>query len=634
MSIFRMLFGLLDGLIYWAGAELYDLMIAIASAEVFSNTTIQTVAERVYQLLGLIMLFKLIFSFLTYVINPSDMADKTKGFGNIIKKIIIVLCLIVITPTAFDMSRSIQKVIIEDRVIEYFVFGQVKPTNASAGYNLMYIVGKQFVKPYKCQTADCKTGDKDAKEVCGADWDKHLPTFTTSATNGSKVEAITGKIGDCAYGAGDNEKFRQALYDATTLSADGKYDMSALMNSLPQHYVGGFLAGLGTGADWFVEYNIILSTVVGAAIVYMLIIMCLDVALRSVKLAFYEIIAPIPIVTYIGTKDGKDTMLNKWFGEVLKTYADLFTRIAGLQIAIFFIDQLKSDGFENNGLLVNIFLILGALTFAKNLTKILESMGIKFSGGGFNLKKKFTDDMMGGKRLWQMGSAAAGLAGNTAMAAGRLATGSALALTTGLKNKISGKGFHTNGTFRRSAQAAGARMMASGKATGGRLWKGALLGQDYKAKVGEDAGKYRENMRTSNASVESIGRHLTSGSAAEQSQKFRAAFGNTAGRLNDERAIAKSNLATAQSNLINMETAYKQAADARKAAMGTAGEAAAIAAEQAALNSLTTAQKDVKTIESRVAAIDKQMKRAIEQGPFGKRRWQEYEAYKEFKDLH
>lgn len=414
MSIFRMLFGLLDGLIYWAGAELYDLMIAIASAEVFSNTTIQTVAERVYQLLGLIMLFKLIFSFLTYVINPSDMADKTKGFGNIIKKIIIVLCLIVITPTAFDMSRSIQKVIIEDRVIEYFVFGQVKPTNASAGYNLMYIVGKQFVKPYKCQTADCKTGDKDAKEVCGADWDKHLPTFTTSATNGSKVEAITGKIGDCAYGAGDNEKFRQALYDATTLSADGKYDMSALMNSLPQHYVGGFLAGLGTGADWFVEYNIILSTVVGAAIVYMLIIMCLDVALRSVKLAFYEIIAPIPIVTYIGTKDGKDTMLNKWFGEVLKTYADLFTRIAGLQIAIFFIDQLKSDGFENNGLLVNIFLILGALTFAKSLPKILEGMGIKFSGGGFNIKKKLTDDMAGSKLLRRTGAAGLGLAGGVA----------------------------------------------------------------------------------------------------------------------------------------------------------------------------------------------------------------------------
>ena len=240
-------------------------------------------------------------------------------------------------------------------------------------------------------------------------------------------------------------------------------------------------------------------------------------------------------------------------------------------------------------------------------------MGIKFSGGGFNLKKKFTDDMVGGKRLVQAGSAAAGLAGNTALAAGRLASGGALAFGTATKNFVRGRGFHSNGTFRRSAQAAGARMMASAKATGGRMWKGAVLGQDYNAKVGEDASKYRENMRTSNANVESVGRNLTTGNV---DQKFRSAFGDEAFNLNNIRTAAKNDLKAAQATLITAENAYKATPNA------------------ATLNALTAAQAEVKKYESQVAAVDKQIKRAIEHGPFGKRRVQEYEAYKEYKDLH
>lgn len=406
--LLRALFGLIDGLVFWAGAELYDLMIQIASAKVFQQETIMTVSGRVYQLLGLIMLFKLIFSFVTYIINPDDMTDKNKGYANLIKKIIISLCLIVITPWAFTQSRNLQIYIIEDKVIEYFVFGQTKPSNASAGYNLMYTVGKQFVKPYACKTPDCKKSDSGTKTLCGSDWDEKLPNISQSG----KFES--GSVGDCAYGVNGNESLGKALLKATQLGTDGKYDLWTLMK-LGTAEVEGFLDWFTTGDDFAVDYQFLFSTLVGIAIDYMLIIMCIDMAVRAVKLAFYEIIAPVPIISYVGFKDGKDSMLNKWFGQVVKTYADLFTRVAGLQIAVFFIDQLKNDGFEDNGnFLVTIFLILGALTFAKELPKILEGMGIKFSGGGFNLKKKLTDDMAGSKLLRRAGAAGLGLAGGMA----------------------------------------------------------------------------------------------------------------------------------------------------------------------------------------------------------------------------
>lgn len=388
--ILRALLGWVDGALYRLAAELYDLMIQIASAKVFQQETIMTVSGRVYQLLGLIMLFKLIFSFITYVINPDDMTDKNKGYANLVKKIIISLCLIVITPWAFTQSRNLQIYIIEDKVIEYFVFGQTKPSNASAGYNLMYTVGKQFVIPYKCNddTNECKKiSNRDDKVLCDSDWDEHLPNIDPDDGSFSGSDANY-----CAYGAKEDPEYAKLLYKATHLGDDGKYDFFALMAKIPTSYNGGALDWLlkSDKTDFYVDYQIIVSTGVVAAVIYMLAIMCIDMAVRSVKLSFYEIIAPIPIISYVGFKDGKDSMLNKWFGQVLKTYADLFTRVAGLQIAVFFIDQLADDKFENSGnIFVNIFLILGALTFAKELPKILEGMGVKFDGGGFNLKKKY-----------------------------------------------------------------------------------------------------------------------------------------------------------------------------------------------------------------------------------------------------
>lgn len=388
--ILRALLGWVDGALYRLAAELYDLMIQIASAKVFQQETIMTVSGRVYQLLGLIMLFKLIFSFITYVINPDDMTDKNKGYANLVKKIIISLCLIVITPWAFTQSRNLQIYIIEDKVIEYFVFGQTKPSNASAGYNLMYTVGKQFVIPYKCNddTNECKKiSNRDDKVLCDSDWDEHLPNIDPDDGSFSGSDANY-----CAYGAKEDPEYAKLLYKATHLGDDGKYDFFALMAKIPTSYNGGALDWLlkSDKTDFYVDYQIIVSTGVVAAVIYMLAIMCIDMAVRSVKLSFYEIIAPIPIISYVGFKDGKESMLNKWFGQVLKTYADLFTRVAGLQIAVFFIDQLADDKFENSGnIFVNIFLILGALTFAKELPKILEGMGVKFDGGGFNLKKKY-----------------------------------------------------------------------------------------------------------------------------------------------------------------------------------------------------------------------------------------------------
>lgn len=412
-SMLRWLLGLIDGWIYTACAWLYDLIMDIASARVFSNETIQDVSMRVYQLLGLVMLFRLIFAFLTYVINPEDMTDKNKGYTKIIKKIFTSLALVIITPWLFTQSRNLQIYIINDHLIEYFIFGTAGSSQARPGYDLMFTVTRVFYAPYACANDTCSESKskEDSSDCIDVGWNNYLPDFEKKD---GKFVLKGNNTGKCGYGT-NTKDYADNFYHLTHPSADGRYDFARLKDVAQEHDSSKFKMNI--------QFPFIGSTLVGVFIGYVLIIMCMDIALRSVKLSFYEMIAPVPILSNLGFKDGKDSMLNKWFHEVLKTYADLFTRVAGLQIAIFAVEQIthgKNRGFAdgNNGF-VTLFLIIGALMFAKKLPDILKGMGINFEGGGsFNIKKKLMDEAYG-KQLISGGRRIAG--GTTGLIGGAFA---------------------------------------------------------------------------------------------------------------------------------------------------------------------------------------------------------------------
>lgn len=435
-SMLRWLLGVIDGWIYTACAWLYDLMMDIASARVFSNETIQDVSMRVYQLLGLVMLFRLIFAFLTYVINPEDMTDKNKGYTKIIKKIFTSLALVIITPWLFTQSRNLQIYIINDHLIEYFIFGTAGSSQARPGYDLMFTVTRVFYAPYACANANCsESKSKEESKTClDVGWSANLPEFEKKD---GKFELKGDNTGKCGYGT-NTKDYADNFYHLTHPSADGRYDFSRLKNVAQEYDSSKFKMDL--------QFPLIGSTLVGGFIFYVLLLMCIDIALRSVKLSFYEMIAPVPILSNLGFKDGKDSMLNKWFHEVLKTYADLFTRVAGLQIAIFAVEQITHNGNRgfadgNNGF-VTLFLIIGALMFAKKLPDILKGIGINFEGGGsFNIKKKLSEGIpTGAKRL---GAAGLGLLGG-AVANGYKAGSNAYMRKKKLKEEMAKQGMEYN----------------------------------------------------------------------------------------------------------------------------------------------------------------------------------------------
>ena len=600
----RAIIGGLDGLVYKADAMLYELMMDIASAKIFSADTIKDVSMRVYQLLGLVMLFRLIFAFLTYVINPEDMTDKNKGYTKIVKKIFTSLALVIITPWLFTQSRNLQIYIINDKLIEYFIFGTAGSSQTKPGYELMYTVGKIFNTPYKCANDKCEPNAASKKSCRGTNWDEGLKTDSNWTLIGTKhVLSTVDHSMLCAYGASD-DNYANMLYEAVHPRADGEYNLFELMKLIS---MSSFSDGQ---ADWYVESPLMFvgSTLVGFFIGYVLLMMCMDIALRSIKLAFYEMIAPVPILSNLGMKDGKDSMLNKWFHEVLKTYADLFTRVAGLQIATFAIDELVNHGAleGNSDIYVSLFLIIGALMFAKKLPDILKGMGINFEGGGsFNIKKKLNDEVpVLGKRINQVGSAAGHFAGQTLRSAGRLASTPA----RGVWNGIRGKGFNFKDEWQKSLSAAGARAKAGLKATGGSMWKGAVLGQDYKAKVADDAKRYEKE--AFNKNLEKNTRTLISGGT----EAFERAFGKEASSLWSTRSTAKASLNSARNQLLQAEQDFKNGR---------------INAE-----ALSTYQKNVKDGETYVSEIEKRLDTAISSGYGGEARKALFDAYKRQKDFN
>ena len=110
----------------------------------------------------------------------------------------------------------------------------------------------------------------------------------------------------------------------------------------------------------------------------------------------------MPIISYVDPKSGKDGMFKKWTHEVVKTWASLFVRLATIYFAIYVIELVGNSNLlnESHGVWVTLFLIIGALMFAKQAPKLIEDIfGIKFDGLALSPVKKFKKEALGGEAL-------------------------------------------------------------------------------------------------------------------------------------------------------------------------------------------------------------------------------------------
>lgn len=434
-KLIRIFFYSIDKIVYNFITAIYDLLISIARTSILTQGDINQMADRIYKLLAVFMIFKVTLSLITYVVNPDDFSDKTKGVSKLSTNIVISLALLILTPYIFNYAYKLQTIILEDNSLATLVFGSETHESFlnTAGQDMAYITMSPFFTPNVSivELYDCtQLVEKDL--------------------NGNVIfnEECSGIDNSDFEDLGDENSLRGLVNDNFTETELKNYVSGVEAGSLGLMFRQDMATAMTEqGDEYIMDYKWGFSTVVGVVIVLLLISFCMDVALRSVKLAFLQLIAPIPIISYVDPKSGKDGLFKKWYQMCFKTFISLFVRLLALYFAVYIISKVADmkmvdiiDGsYVSNGLIA-IFIIVGALMFAKQLPKILEGLGIKIDGDGkftLNPLKKFEESTVGGKRL--TGAVGGMIAG---VPRGNLLSGA-------LRGAVSNKGFR--GGFSRQA---------------------------------------------------------------------------------------------------------------------------------------------------------------------------------------
>ena len=436
-KLMRQFFFNIDKIVFNFISAIYDVLITIARTSVLSQADIIDMASRIYRLLAVFMVFKVTFSLIMYVVNPDDFSDKSKGVGKLGTNIVISLALLILVPYIFSYAYQLQTIILEDNSLSALVFGdQVDNMNENpfndAGSKIAYITLSPFFTP-------------------NVGLDGLYDCSRLTVTENSNVSF--------------NSACRAAL---ETFISDDNFEEQTLRN----YEKGVELGNLGlmfrqnmaiatnkNDSEFIMDYKFGISTVVGVIIILVLATFCLDVALRSVKLAFLQLVAPIPIISYVDPKSGKDGMFKKWYQMCYKTYLSLFIRLLALYFAVYIINRIDRmvdivDGSYVSNAIIKVLVIIGALMFAKQFTKILEGLGIKLDGKFYlNPIKKFQEETAGGKQILSAGGALA--AGAAAFGTNFIAAkgwrklvspfaGAFSATGRGLINSRKGEGFGKN----------------------------------------------------------------------------------------------------------------------------------------------------------------------------------------------
>lgn len=344
----KLLLGLASG-IFSAINGCYSMFYGLATTKVFSNETIRQVSNNLYILVSVVILFAFSVKLIEAIVNPDLLTDAKKGVTGVLKRTIIGLLLIVAVPTIFNVVYVFQYEIITNSLIEKLILNYSDSNSAggmsSAGGTLTSAIISGFIVP-----VDENGVQITESMLCGDD-----PGCNYADSLKNKNEAYEPYL---SY-LGDNPDYE----NLSDLNIDGEWE----------------------GGEPLYSVQALFLVVVGVFVLYQIITLCFDTALRLVNLGILEMIAPVVIVAYMG---GGTEYLGKWAKMTLEKFLSVFFRIAGLAFMVkgFQLINDPNSIFNNQSATVwfKILVIIGLLRLIKDLPNIIEKIfgvDIKDPGG-------------------------------------------------------------------------------------------------------------------------------------------------------------------------------------------------------------------------------------------------------------
>lgn len=343
IDVLRWICAFADRVIHNFMEIILQLIMDLSKTQIFTQTTIEVFAKRIYVILGLVMVFKMMISFVQILIDPDTMNDKEKGVGAILKRVVISLILIVLVPSIFSTAREIQ------------------------GYILPVIPKVIMGIPDDPDNPNTAIEEKVGRVVS---WYSFLPFFDYNGTcNDGSIISYYDDI------------------DPETASSD------VIISSVNDAFINVNRTDKScSDSKWgyMYYYKGPISTVVGLYLLFTLVQVAIQVAIRAIKLGICEFIAPIPIASYIDPKTSKTTF-DKWVSTSIKVYFDLFIQLIVVYFVAFVLSVIaQKENIEiivaNTGsfwraTLVILFIIIGLFKFVKEFPKFISEL-LGFGTGG------------------------------------------------------------------------------------------------------------------------------------------------------------------------------------------------------------------------------------------------------------
>lgn len=389
MDIFRSFFAMIDQVVYSFLSVVYQILFTIAKSQFLSPETIKDFYGRVQLIIGVFMIFKLTISLLQVVVNPELMTDKKKGFGQIITRIVTMLAMFTAIiplniPNAeagsynaylndngllFGTLYSLQDRILDQNILAKLVLGGEDNKYAidvddsrnnieKSGEELVAFLLKGFIRVNTKDNGSKVCSESTALEMGETNllkrWVNSLPDWLPFV-GADEIDA------DDVYKGYNNPKVtRGILLQLPTLQCDNGYAFA---------------------------YSPIISTACGVIIIVILIGFCVDIAVRTLKLAVLRLMAPIPILSYVDPQSAEKGSFAAWTKSLIVTYLDLFIRLLIVFFAVFCVQEITTNGIqlpvteEKLGVvsvMATIFIIIGIFFFVKMAPKfIIDALGLK-----------------------------------------------------------------------------------------------------------------------------------------------------------------------------------------------------------------------------------------------------------------
>ena len=341
-------FGFL-GIIFWIFIQwvyplirdFYNIFLIISTYKFLSLEEIKTLQNNLYVLMSVIALFAVGFKLIQIIVNPDLMDDKKKGIRSTYVRVLIAVLLVIIVPFAFNIliynDDSIQNHIIDNNVIQKQIFG-IDTGDQDVGQILAWESFSAFVQL-------CTQEDKSNGDCTGVSEQDNIDEYNCAA----RADA------DCGEGESGINSIRN--WDE---SMWGSYDY---------------------------KWNPLLSLIAGVVILYEMVLLCMDTALRSIKLTLLQLMTPIVLGAYIFKED----ILGKWAKEIISTFLSLFLKVVAITYMIIGVSKIGtmfSDGSLKTNMgggahimsnwlaqsLIKMLIIIGLLQLFKQIPNLINTI--------------------------------------------------------------------------------------------------------------------------------------------------------------------------------------------------------------------------------------------------------------------